>query len=634
MTRFLASSIALSLILGCTPSDPDTKNPAPTEQGVSASTHSDEEARERDKSEAVATETARINKWFDVQFEQQIAFSPIRQTRIGRKTNYGALDDFSEEAENRQLAWRRASVEAMKANFDYDLLSPEAQTSYDIWQYSLEQAEAAVPFRTNRYALHQHNSLHAFIPSFLISTHRVQADEDMVAFISRLEATGVALDQLLTRAKTNAAAGTRPPRFSYEGVINQSRKIIGGAPFMEGPSTAIWTATNSKLNNLLKAGTITEDRAEVLRGEARSALTTHFGPAYQRIIDWFTEDMPNTDAAPQGASALPNGAAYYDQRLANQTTTTLTADEIHDIGLSEVARIRAEMEEIKRNVEFEGDLQAFFTFVREDDQFYYSNDDAGADAYIAAAKEYIDALEKKLPDYFGILPKAALEVRRVEAFRERDGAAQHYRSGTPDGSRPGIYYAHLSDMRAMPIPSLEVIAYHEGLPGHHMQISIAQELTDIPTFRTQTGFTAYSEGWGLYSELLAKQMGAYDNPYSDFGRLTTEIWRAIRLVVDTGLHAKGWSEEDAIQYFLDNSPIPEAAVRSEVRRYLVNPGQATSYKIGMLKILELRARAKQELGETFDIRAFHDTILGGGAMPLAILESRVDRWIAESLAGQ
>ena len=215
----------------------------------------------------------------------------------------------------------------------------------------------------------------------------------------------------------------------------------------------------------------------------------------------------------------------------------------------------------------------------------------------------------------------------MEAFREQDGAAQHYFPGTPDGSRSGVYYAHLSDMGAMPIPQLEVIAYHEGNPGHHMQISIAQELTSVPTFRTQAGFTAYSEGWGLYSELLAKEMGAYEDPYSDFGRLTTEIWRAIRLVLDTGFHYKGWTEEEGVQYFMENSPAAEGQIRSEVQRYIVWPGQATAYKVGMLKILELRAEAQAELGDKFDIKGFHDTVLGGGALPLALLERRVDEWV-------
>ena len=416
-------------------------------------------------------------------------------------------------------------------------------------------------------------------------------------------------------------------------MIDQSTKIISGAPFDDGEPSAIWTATEEKLQGLVDSGAIDEARAATLREQARAALTSAFAPAYQRIIAWYEADMANTDASPKGVGALPNGQAFYNYRLANQTTTELTADAIHNLGLSEVARLRSDMEAVKDKVGFDGDLKAFFKYIREDDRFYFSDDDAGADQYIAAAKAHIDAIKKLLPDYFGILPKADLEVRRVESFREQDGAAQHYRSGTPDGSRPGIYYAHLSDMRAMPIPTLEVIAYHEGLPGHHMQISIAQELTGIPTFRTQAGYTAYSEGWGLYSETLAKEMGGYQDPYSEFGRLTSEIWRAIRLVVDTGMHSKGWTEEQAVTYFLENSSIPEAAVRSEVRRYLVNPGQATSYKIGMIKILELRARAKEQLGDKFDIRAFHDVVLGGGALPLGILEQRVDQWIAATKAG-
>ncbi len=575
------------------------------------------------------TETDRINAWFDAKYEELLAFSPIQQTFIGRKTDYGKIDDFSDEASDRLLTWVRAAVEEMKSDFAYDKLSQDGKTSYDIWLYDLEQEESALLFRINRFALHQHNGLQSFFPTFLINTHKVSSEADMLGFIQRLVGTAAALDQLLARAKKNASAGTRPPRFAYEGVIDQSTKIISGAPFEDGPDSAIWAATDSNLQKLVDDGVVDEIRAGQLRDQARAALTTSFAPAYRRVIAWYKADMSNTDAQARGVSALPNGMDYYNYRLRNQTTTSLTADEIHNIGLSEVARLRADMEAIKAKVGFNGDLKAFFKFIREDDRFYFSDDDAGADQYIAAAKGHIDALKPLLPKYFGILPKADLEVRRVEAFRERDGAAQHYRSGTPDGARPGIYYAHLSDMRAMPIPTIEVIAYHEGLPGHHMQISIAQELEGIPIFRTQAGYTAYSEGWGLYSEYFAKEMGGYENPFSEFGRLTSEIWRAIRLVVDTGLHAKGWSEESAVAYFLENSSIPEAAVQSEVRRYLVNPGQATSYKIGMIKILELRARAQKELGKKFDIRAFHDTILGGGAMPLEILEKRVEQWIAD-----
>lgn len=579
--------------------------------------------------DAMETETDRLNIWFNKKFEEQLAFSPIRQTLLGRRTAYDQIDDYSIEAADRQLAWMRVATAELKRDFDYDKLTPDAKISWNMWLFRLDQAEAGVPFRQNGYVLHQFNGQQSFFPTFLINQHRVATEADMVAFIERLKGSARALDQLLERAQANAASGTRPPRFAYEGVIEQSGKITSGAPFDTGKTSALWEATENKLVVLVKAETITQSRSDELKEQARQALTETLKPSYERIIAWFKQDLPNTKEAPFGVSELPNGEAFYNYRLANQTTTNLTAVEIHNIGLSEVARIRTEMEAIKDKVEFKGDLPSFFTFLREDDQFYFSEDDKGAQDYIDTAEKHLAVIKKRLPEFFGTLPKADLVVKRVEPFREQDGAAQHYRPGTPDGTRPGTYYAHLSDMRAMPIHSLEVIAYHEGNPGHHMQSSIAQELTGIPKFRAQGGYIpAFGEGWALYSELLSKEMGAYEDPYSDFGRLTTEIWRAIRLVVDTGLHTKGWSEEKAVEYFLANSPIPETAVRSEVRRYLVMPAQATSYKIGMLKIQELRAKAEKELGHDFDIRGFHDTVLGGGSVPLSILETMVDQWIA------
>ena len=346
--------------------------------------------------------------------------------------------------------------------------------------------------------------------------------------------------------------------------------------------------------------------------------------------------MENTDAS-HGASDLPDGAAYYDYALANYPTTGLTADEVHQIGLAEVDRLRAEMIAVKDEFGFEGDLQPFFTFLRDtkdDERLYFPNTDEGRQGYIDAATHYIDNIKAQLPDYFGLLPKADVVVKRVEPFREQDGAAQHYNPGTPDGSRDGVYYAHLSDMTAMPKRELEVIAYHEALPGHHMQISIAQELTDIPQFRTQQFYGAYVEGWALYSEWLATEMpGTYDNPLSEFGRLGSEIWRAIRLVVDTGLHAKGWTKEEAIAYFQENSAITDAQALAEVERYITWPGQATGYKIGMIEIQEMRAHAEEVLGDDFDIRGFHDAVLGGGGLPLTLLETRVNHWIESVQAG-
>jgi uncharacterized protein (DUF885 family) len=582
-------------------------------------------------------ESARLNAWFEEQFEEELAFSPIQQTFLGVTENNDQIDDFSLEAQREQLNWKRDSVAEMRTSFDYDQLNADAKISYDLWVYQLAAAEATEQFRTNDYIFEQMNAVHSFFPQLLIAFHTVEDADDMQAYISRIEATEVALDQLISLSQEAAAAGVRPPRFAFDSVIDSAGQIITGAPFTQGEDSAIWADTQQKIATLKESETINQAQADALADAARTALVDHWQPAYERLIAWQQEDILNASETSQGVGTLPEGEAYYNERLANQTTTDLTADEIHQIGLDEVSRLKAEMEAIKNSVGFEGDLQAFFSMLRDskdDRRHYYPDTDEGRQAYIDDATAAIENIKTELPAYFGILPKADLEVRRVEPFREQPGAAQHYFPGTPNGSRPGIYYAHLSDMTAMPKGELEVIAYHEGLPGHHMQIAIQQELESVPTFRTQAGFTAYSEGWGLYSELLAKEMeGTYTDSYSDFGRLGSEIWRAIRLVLDTGLHAKGWTEEQAVQYFLANSAITEAQARSEVQRYLVLPGQATSYKIGMLKILELRGKAEQALGDQFDIRGFHDAVLGGGAVPLSVLETMVDQWIARVQAG-
>ena len=581
---------------------------------------------------ATEAETARLNEWFEARWEEQLDFSPIRKTFLGRKDVYDKIDVLSEAAEDEQLAWRRRTTAEMKETFDYDLLTDEAKMSYDVWEYELKRAERALPFRRLDYVFTQMQGPQAFLPQILIAFHKVEAPEDMEAYITRIDGISRGLDQLLERARLAADEGIRPPSFAHEGVLEQARALIQGAPFGGEGDAPLWADANSKIDALKNDGKIDEPMAKELRDAARRALLESFKPSYDALISWVESDMPNADAEASGVGALPRGLEYYDQRLAFATTTDMTADQIHEYGLKEVARIRGEMEKIKAAVRYEGTLQEFFTFLREDPQFFFPNTDEGREGYLEAAREHISFIETSLPDYFGILPKADLEVRRVESFREQPGAAQHYFPGTPDGSRPGIYYAHLSDMNAMPKHQLEVVAYHEGLPGHHMQISIAQELESVPEFRTQSFFNAYSEGWGLYAELLAKEIGAYEDPYSDFGRLSSEIWRAIRLVVDTGLHAKGWSEQEAIDYFLANSSLADGAIRSEVQRYLVIPGQATSYKIGMMKILELREKARAELGNSFDIKGFHDTVLGGGALPLEILERRVTEWVAEKKA--
>lgn len=575
------------------------------------------------------SETKRLNEWFAAKHEEQLQMSPIWMTFLGRKEKYDQIDDMSEAEEKRQLQWQADNVVEMKNNFDYSKLTDEAKLSYDIWVYQYERDAEGEQFRDNGYVFTQMQGIQAFAAQFLISFHKVDSEADMHAYNKRIAGISTAINTLLVRAQQRAEKGVRPPRFAYEGVIEQAQNLITGAPFDKAEQeSALWADANRKVNALLEAKTIDQATADKLLADSKQALMNNFLPSYQALVAWFKEDISNTDEIATGVGKQPNGEAFYNFRLKTNTTTSLTADEIHQIGLAEVARLTDEMETIKTKVGFTGSLQEFFKHVDKGEQFYYPNTDEGRQGYITDTETYLAFINEQLPKYFGILPKADLVVKRVEAFREQDGAAQHYNAGTPDGSRPGVYYAHLSDMSAMPKNEMEAIAYHEGNPGHHMQISIAQELTSVPEFRTQAGFTAYSEGWGLYSELLAKEMGAYQDDYSDFGRLVTEIWRAVRLVVDTGLHSKGWTEDEAVAYFKSKTPVPEEAVVSEVRRYIVWPGQATAYKIGMLKILELRQNAKTALGDKFDIRGFHDTILGGGAMPLDLLERRVNTWVA------
>ena len=585
--------------------------------------------------EQVKAESARLNAWFETQYEEQLKFSPMQLSFLGRKDLNDQIDDMSEAGSRKQEAWMAASVKAMEAGFDYKKLDPETKLSWDLWKRQYEDARDGLAFLGNSYRFDQMNGAQSFMPTFLINFHKVDDEKDYLAYVSRLQKTAVAFDQLLERARAAAANGVRPPRFAYEGVIDQSKKVIAGAPFGNGADSALWADAQAKADALVKDGKITAARATELKQEARKALLENVKPAYDRTIAFANEELPKAAVNASGVGTTQtNGAAYYAFQLKQNTTTNMSADEIHQLGLSEVARLRGELEKVKAQVGFEGDLPAFFKHVQNDPTRLFPNTDAGRKAYIDEATRVIANIKEHLPEYFGLLPKADLVVKRVEAFREQPGAAQHYFPGTPDGSRPGVYYAHLSDMNAMPKTELEVIAYHEGLPGHHMQISIAQELTGVPTFRTQYFSTAYAEGWGLYAESLAKEMPAtYPTPYSEYGRLMSEMWRAIRLVVDTGLHSKGWTEQQAVDYFRANSSIPDAAIKSEVQRYLVYPGQATAYKIGMIKIQQLRKQAETELGPKFDIRGFHDAVLGGGAMPLDLLQTRVERWIAEKQAG-
>ena len=554
--------------------------------------------------------------------------NPTMLTSMGRKELYDQLGDFSEADAAKQLEWRRESVAGMKAAIDPAKLSDDAKTSWAIWELELDRSELRAKWQRYSY-IFGYGGPHTDLPNFLITYHKVDQPSDMDAYVARIEALGPAIDQATERAKLAVADGIRAPKFGYERTALEAKNVITGAPFGPGADSPLLEDVKKKAADLQTAGKATPEQVAAWTAGAEAALKDKMKPAYERLIAWLEADMPNALSGKVGALTLPNGPEWYDVSLQLQTTTKMTADEIHQLGLAEVKRIHAEIDKIRVATGFQGDQKAFFTFMRTDKQFYLPDTDEGRAQYLAKAGVYLDAMKLKLPEYFGRLPKAPLIVKRVEAFREVPGGAAHYYGPTPDGSQPGIFYAHLSDMSAVSLWALESLAYHEGVPGHHMQIAIQNELTDIPVFRTQYGYSAFAEGWGLYAEDLGKTMGFFTDPYNDFGRLSSELWRAVRLVLDTGLHAKGWTEDEAIAWAMENSARPESSIKSEVKRFLLWPGQATTYKIGMIAIQRLRDEAQAALGDKFDWKSFHDTVIDGGSMPLPVLETRVRAWIAE-----
>ena len=569
------------------------------------------------------TEDARLNAFFERAFQARIALSPQQMTSLGLKTDYDKLDDVSDAAAARSLALQEAQLAEMKASFDPAKLGPQAKLSWRLFEYGVDQARLSNRWRDWGFQFAANGNPTTSLPVFMINNHRVSSVSDAEAYVARLTEAERYMGQVAATLRARADAGVVSPRFVFQPSIDNTRAVISGAPFDGGADNPVWADFQKKVG-ALDTDQATKDR---LLASGRAALTGPFKRGFDTVLTALSEVQTKADSD-GGVWRLPDGEAYYNARLQLSTTTDLTADQIHQIGLDEVARIQGEMEAIKTKVGFTGSLQDFFAFLKTDPRFQYPNTPEGKEQYLTDARVFIAQVMDVAPRWFSNLPKAALEVRAVEPFREATASIAFYNSPAPDGSRPGIYYVNLSDMTQVLKPQIEGISYHEGAPGHHFQIAYAQEIEGLPRFRRFGGYGAYAEGWGLYAEQLGKEMGFYQDPYSDFGRLSTELWRAVRLVTDTGLHAKRWSREDAIAYFQQNSLLSERDVVKEVERYITNPGQATSYKIGELKIEELRARAEAALGARFDIRDYHAVVLGSGSVPLDVLEDQVDAWIA------
>ena len=580
----------------------------------------------------IAAESKRANEFFDKCFDENVARHPQLASSLGLRINYDKWEDLSDASTTDDLAFALQNLATLKRDFDFNALDPQTQLGWRLFEADVQQNAEGFRFRQHNFPVNQMFGWHANTPTFLLNIHRVDSLSDAEAYIARLNGVAKQGEQVIANLETRAAKGIVAPKFVFPLVLDACRKVLQGRPFDEsGTDSTLLADFSKKVRALKDLDDPTRDR---LLGEANKALLSSFKPAYEKLIA-FLEAQEKTAPEESGAWKLPDGKNFYEFALRRTTTTNLTADQIHDLGLKEIARIHAEMRKIMQQVKFKGDLQAMFKFLREDKQFYLADTDEGRAEYLKRATNIIDTMRGRLGELFLTKPKADIEVRAVEKFREKSAGKAFYQQPAPDGSRPGMFYVNLAEMKSTPTYELEALAYHEGIPGHHMQIAIAQELTGLPKLRRfGTRYTAYSEGWGLYTEQIPKEMGFYQNPYSDFGRLAMELWRAGRLVVDTGLHHKRWTRQQAIDYLIKNTPNSEDDCVEAINRYIVSPSQATAYKIGMLRILELREKAKKQLGAKFDIRQFHDVVLTNGPVPLDVLEELVDRWIkTKSAAG-
>jgi uncharacterized protein (DUF885 family) len=567
-------------------------------------------------------EDQRLLAFLDRAFDESIASSPETLTALGSKQDYGRLNDYTDAQAERQRALAERQLAQMKAEFDVAKLSPAGQLSYRMFENGVVRGREQFQWRKHRFPISTNGSPAGQIPVFLINQHRVDTVADAEAYISRLREVERVMGEVSANVREQARTGIVPPKFVFAPVRADARKILTGAPFDSGADGTVLADFTKKVNALQAP---VEEKQRLI-AEAKAALTGPFRRGYDTMFAALDAIEPQATSN-DGAWRLPNGADFYASALRFSTTTDMSADQIHQLGLDQVRRIHGEMERIKNQVGFKGTLQQFFQHINNGAEFKYPNTEEGRQRYLADARGFIDQVMAVAPTWFRRLPKAPLEVRAVETWRQETASVAFYNRPSPDGSRPGIYYVNLADMNQVLKPQTEAISYHEGAPGHHFQIALQQELPDVPKFRRFGGYGAYSEGWGLYAEGLGKEMGFYDEPISEFGMLSTQIWRAIRLVVDTGLHHKRWTREQAIDYFRQNGLLSERDAKKEVERYINNPGQATSYMVGQIKILELRDRAKRELGDRFDIRDFHAAVLENGAMPLDILDDQVNAYI-------
>jgi uncharacterized protein (DUF885 family) len=560
-----------------------------------------------------------VNQISEEFFSAMVDLSPTSGTFIGKD---GVNDKFDVATTQESLASYKSllsSFENKLSKIDESKLSGQSLLSYEILKRDLEFSKRGFDFPSYMMPINQMSGLHNVFAGLgsgqSAQPFRTVADynnfigraDGFVTWLNGIEANmrlGIKNGVVLPKALTTKLI----PQFAAHIVKDETQSIFWGP-----------------INNFPES--FTQQQKAELTTKYQAMILNKLVPAYSRMTTFLKEEYLPSSRDTVGYSALPNGKAWYEYQIANHTTLDMNADEIHEIGLSEVARIRNEMEWVKEQLNFKGDLQSFFEFLREDEQFYFKSADELINAYVEVKKK----IDERVPLLFNVAPKADYEVKLVEAFRAQSAAGASYAAPAPDGSRPGIFYINAHNLKAQPKFLVETLSIHEAAPGHHFQIALQQEVTGLPSFRKFGGYTVFAEGWALYAESLGKDLGLFTDPLMWYGRLVDEQLRAMRLVVDTGLHAKGWSREKAIKFMLDNSSMAESDVTAEVERYIGWPGQAVSYKVGQFKIQELRDYAQQKLADNFDIKAFHTQILIDGALPMPILEKKIKNWVASQL---
>lgn len=581
------------------------------------------------KPAAVAAATsadARLTTFLDAEFASDLKLRPQLATRLGVKEGNDRLDDISDAAQLQRLQARRASVVRMKAAFVRSALSPRGQINFDIWVTELQRME--LQFRYRRYQPPFYSflySVHAQLPDFMINTHTVADAADMRAYNARLRAIPAVLDAAIAQTKLSDAVGIRAPRFQIDRVIEGAKVITTGSPFDAGNDSPLWADAKAKVGKLQAAGKLTVPEADTLLSETRASLLA-MKPGYERVVAWARTELPLAPSGRVGAASLPGGAQWYAAALSINTTLPLTAKQIHQIGLDELKRIEREQDALAKSAGF-ADHEGFYA-----DRSKHFPPQPWTDAlrtdYLTRANAIVAHNRTLLPERFNVLPQYRAEVVREPFFSEVAGGAAHAAPPSPDRVRPGRVYVHLQGKTPDPA-LLPDLMCHEGIPGHVMAGDIQVRQTGTPRFRLAGGYVAFNEGWALYAEQLCKEIGAYSDVADDFMHLDQEHFRAARLVVDTGIHALGWTEQQAVDFMMNTGRLSPDQARSEVRRYITLPGQATGYKIGMLKIMELRRKAETTLGAKFGVKAFDDLIISDGSRPLPVLEGRVNAWIAD-----